>query len=156
MSFETPEGLLWVVVEHCDAGDTTVGVFTTLAQARETVHELGGDRLEDYRIEGHALDEPKSEPVPWQVVLTRDGEVVSTTPFIGCNCQDDEDEYYKRSFVEAGGETMYVIAFAVTPGLAIATANEYRIWLQENGHWDKEERRLTPIHARTKIEPVTL
>lgn len=156
MSFETPEGLLWVVVEHSDAGDTTVGVFTTLAQARETVNELGGDRLEDYRIEGHALDEPKSESLPWHVVLTRDGKVVSTTLFIGCSCQDDEDEYYKRSFIEEGGETMYVIAFAVTPGQAIAVANQYRVWLQENGHWSAEEQRLTPIHARTRIEPVAI
>ncbi len=157
MSFETPEGLLWVVVEHSDAGDTTVGVFTTLAQARETVNELGGlDRLEDYRIEGHAIDEPKSEPLPWHVIMTREGEVVSTTPFIGCSCQDDEDEYFKRSFIEEGGEKLYVIAFAITPGQAIATANDYRRWLQDNGHWSTEERRLTPIHARTRVDPVAL
>ena len=32
---ETPEGLLWVVVERSAVGDTTVGVFTRLAAARE-------------------------------------------------------------------------------------------------------------------------
>jgi hypothetical protein len=155
MNIEAPDGLLWVVVEHSEAGDTTVGVFTTLAQARETVRELGGERLEAYRIEGHALDQPKSEPLPWQVALTRDGEVVSTTLFVGCSCQDDEEEYYKRSFIEAGGETMYVIAFAITPGQAIAVADEYRVWLQANGHWSTDEQRLSPIHARTRIEPVS-
>jgi len=156
MNIESPEGLLWVVIEHCEAGDTTVGVFTTLAQARETVRVLGGDRLESYRIEGHALDQPKSEPLPWQVELTRDGEVESTSLFIGCSCGDDEDEYYHRSFIEAGGERLHVIAFAVTPGQAIAVANEYREWLQVNGHWSKEERRLTPIYARTRVEPAAL
>lgn len=156
MSFETPEGLVWVVVEHSAVGDTTVGVFTTIEKARETVNELGGDRLQDYRIEGHAIDEPKSEPLPWQVIMTHDGEVESTTLFIGCSCQDDEEEYYKRSFVEQGGETMYVIAFAATPGQAIAVANDYRKWLLDTGHWGTGEVRLTPIHARMKIEPVAL
>jgi hypothetical protein len=153
VSIETPEGLLWVLIEHSDAGDTTVGVFTTLAAARETIAELGPDRLESYRIEGHALDEPKAEVLPWNVVMHREGEVESATLFIGCSCQDDEDEYYRRSFIEAGGERLHVIAFAVTPGQAIATANEYRVWLQANGHWSTDERRLTPIHARTRIEP---
>ena len=154
MNIETPEGLLWVVVERSDVGDTTVGVFTTLAAARECVAEFGPDRLEAYRIEGHALDEAKSEPLPWQVALTRDGEVSGTTLFIGCSCSDDEEEYYRRSFIEAGGETMHVIALAATPGQAIAVADEYRQWLQANGHWSTEERRLTPIHARTRVERV--
>lgn len=153
MSFDTPGGLLWVVVEHSAIGDTTVGVFTSLASARETVSELAGDRLESYRIEGHALDQPKAEPLPWHVIMTGDGAVESANLFIGCNCQDDEEEYYKRSFIEAGGEKLYVIAFAVTPGQAIEVANDYRVWLQDNGHWSTEETRLTPIHARTRIEP---
>jgi hypothetical protein len=156
MSFETPEGLVWVVVEASEAGDTTVGVFTTIAQARETVQELGADRLERYRIEGHAVDAPKMEPLPWQVVLTRDGAVERISLFIGCSCQDDEDEYYKHSFIEQGGDRLHVIAFAATPGQAIAVANEYRAWLQDGGHWLTEERPLSPIHARTKIEPVAL
>ena len=156
MTVETPEGLLWVVVEHSAVGDTTIGVFTSMAEARETVHELGADRLQDYRIEGHAIDQPKSEPLPWHVVMTRDGEVESVNLFIGCSCQDDEEEYYKRSFIEAGGERLYVIAFAITPGQAIAVTADYRTWLQEAGHWGNEELRLTPIHARTKIEPVAL
>ena len=142
---ETPEGLLWVVIEHSEAGETTAGVFTTLAQARELVNELGEGRLEDYRIEGHALDEPRREPVPWQVVLAQDGAVVSTTPFIGCSCQDDEEEYYKRSFIEQGGEAMHVIAFTRTPGQAIALAGEYGAWLRENGHWDTEFCQLRPV-----------
>jgi hypothetical protein len=156
LSLEEPEALVWVVVEHSAVGDTTVGVFRTIEQAREIVNELGGDRLQDYRIEGHAIDEPKSEPLPWQVIMARDGEVESTTLFIGCSCQDDEEEYYKRSFIEQGGARMYVIAFAATPGQAIAVAHDYRNWLQEAGHWGNEELRLTPIHARVKVEPVAL
>jgi hypothetical protein len=151
MSFEAPEGLLWVVVEHSEVGDTTVGVFTRLEQAREAVNELGAGRLDAYRVEGHALDEPRREPRPWQVVMTREGAVTSAAPFIGCSCGDDEDEYYRRSFLEEDGEAMHVIAFAVTPGQAIAVANEYRAWLQENGHWGTESRQLTPIHARTQV-----
>lgn len=151
MSFEPPEGLLWVVVERSEVGDTTVGVFSRIEEARELVDELGGDRLESYRIEGHALDEPRREPLPWQVVLSREGEVQSATPFTGCACSDDEDEYYRHSFIQPDGEAMHVIAFAITPGQAIAVANEYRAWLQENGYWDAPDRRLTPIHARTRI-----
>jgi len=40
VSVETPEGLLWALVEHSAAGDTAVGVFTTLAQARETNQQI--------------------------------------------------------------------------------------------------------------------
>jgi hypothetical protein len=156
VNIETPEGLLWVVVEHSEAGDTTVGVFTTLAQARETINELGPDRIDAYRIEGHALDQPRSEPMPWNVVLSRDGAVASATLFVGCSCHDDEAEYYKRSFIDAGGESMYVIALAVTPGQAIAVANEYRTWLQTNGHWTTDGCALSPIHARTRVEPIAL
>lgn len=153
MNIDTPEGLLWVLVEHSEAGDTTIGVFTTIEQARETIRELGPERLDSYRIEGHAVDQPKSEPLPWQVVLTREGSVLNTSVFIGCSCSDDEEEYYKRSFIEAGGERLHVIAFAVTPGQAIAVANDYREWLQANGHWGGEEVRLTPIHARIAVPP---
>jgi hypothetical protein len=151
---DLPEGLLWVVVEHSEVGDTTVGVFTTMTAARELVNDLGGHRLDAYRIEGHAIDEPRREPLPWQVVLTRDGTVVSATPFIGCACQDDEPEYYKRSFIDEGGETMYVIAFAVTPGGAIEAAEEYRAWLQANGHWSTEFTPLSPVQGRTMVDPV--
>jgi hypothetical protein len=142
---ETPEGLLWVVIERCEAGDTTIGVFTTLAQARATVDRLGAGRLEAYRIEGHAPDAPRTEAVPWQVVLTRAGEVESTAPFVGCSCGDDEDEYYRRSFIEAGGDRLHVIAFATTPGQAIALANDYREWLQANGQWSEDFRQVAPV-----------
>jgi hypothetical protein len=151
-SYEPPEGLLWVVIERSDAGETTVGVFSTLRQARKVVDELGAGRLEAYRIEGHALDLPRREALPWQVVLTRDGEVASAIPFIGCSCADDEDEHYRRSYIEPAGDAMHVIAFAITPGQAIAVANEYRAWLQANGHWDGDQRRLTPIHARSRMD----
>lgn len=150
-AIDPSQGLLWVVVEQSDVGDTTVGVFTTLEAARDVLRDLGG-KLDAYRIEGHAVDQPKREATPWQVVLGRGGDVVSTTPFIGCNCQDDEAEYFKRSFIERGGETMYVIAFAVTPGGAIDIANQYREWLQANGHWSEDGAPLAPVHARTPVE----
>jgi hypothetical protein len=138
--------VVWTVIENSPAGATLVGVYSSLDQARNVVASLAGGRLEDYRIEGHALDHQR-EATPWQVSLARDGDHIETTPFIGCSCADDEAEYYKRSFIADGGGRMSVIVFAPTPGVAIATAEEYHRWLQEQGLWSDNIRPLQPLQA---------
>jgi hypothetical protein len=144
--------LVWTVLEDSPAGTTLVGLYSSLETAREVVASLSGDRLQDYRIEGHVPEERRTE-APWQVRLTRDGEHVSTTPFVGCNCGDDEAQIQRLCFIEAGGEEMSVIVFAPTPGTAIDTAGKYRAWLQDEGFWDDAGRQLEPLQARVR-EPI--
>ena len=143
---QSDSDVVWTVVESSPAGDTLIGVFTSVEKARSAVSALSSGRLEDYRIEGHVLDQER-DSTPWQVTLAQDGAHVGTTPFVGCSCSDDEAEYYKHSFIQAGGEQMSVIVFAPTPGLAIATADEYRTWLQEQGLWTKTLQPLQPLQA---------
>lgn len=147
--------LVWSVVETSPAGDTVVGIYTTLSRARDVVTQLANGRFEDYRIEGHTLDHGKDEDVPWQVYLGRVGEHLGTTPFAGCNCSDDEIEFQRRSFIERDGESMSVIVFAPTPGHAIATADHYREWLQEQGLWAPLQR-LHPLQAAPSGVPATV
>jgi hypothetical protein len=139
--------LVWVVTEHSPAGDTVVGVFTTLDAARDTISSLAGERLEDYRVEGHVLDGVREEAVPWQIGLAPDGALLRAEPFIGCSCQDDEEQIRKLSFIEGDGSGMYVIVFARTPGQAIAAANRYRTWLLDRDLWSKGFAPLEPIQA---------
>jgi hypothetical protein len=140
-------GFVWVLVESAHGTETTVGVFSTIELARDAVSSFGRDRLADFRIEGHAIDKPRTEPIPWQVILSREGEVLSTEVFIGCNCQDDEAEYLKRSFIARGGESMALIVFALTPGQAIEAADRYRHALLSSGYWRDEFTPLEPITA---------
>jgi hypothetical protein len=143
------DGFAWVVVESSHGRDTTVGVFTTIELAREAVASFGRERIADFSIEGHAIDRPRSEPIPWEVALSREGEVLSAEVFIGCNCGDDEAEYLKRSFIARDGESMGIIVFALTPGQAIEAADRYRHALLSSGYWRNEFTRLEPITAVT-------
>ncbi len=112
-----------------------VGVYTTLGQAREIVSGLADGRFEDYRIEGHVLDQAKEDEQPRQVHLGRGGTHLETVPFAGCSCADDEAEFLRRSFVAGDGESMSVIVFAPTPGRAISVADRYREWLIQQDLW---------------------
>ena len=143
--------VVWTVVESSPAGETLVGVYTSVEKARAVVTLLAQGRLEDYRIEGHALDRERDADTPWQVTLAQAGAHIETTPFIGCACSDDEAEYYRHSFIQAGGEQMSVIVFAPTPGVAIATAEEYRAWLQSHGHWSEQPKPLQPLQATPRV-----
>lgn len=146
--------LVWSVVESSPVGETVVGVYTTLSRAREVVSQLADGRFEDYRIEGHALDQGKETDTPWQVYLSRSGEHLGTTPFAGCSCADDEAEFVRRSFVERDGESMSVIVLAPTPGLAIAAAGRLREWLVQQDLW-APSLQLQPIQATSSEVPAT-
>jgi hypothetical protein len=141
------DDVVWTVLESSAAGDALVGVFTSLEKARSVVSTLATGRLEDYRIEGHVLDQERDAATPWQVTLSHDGAHLATVPFAGCSCSDDEAEYYRRSFIQDGGEQMSVIVLAPTPGVAIATADEYRTWLQANNLWTDRLQPLQPLQA---------
>ncbi len=143
------DGFTWVVVESSHRQTTTVGVFSTIELAREAVVSFGRERIADFCIEGHAIDKPRTEPVPWQVVLSREGGVLSADVFIGCNCGDDEAEYFKRSYIARDGESMAIIVFALTPGQAIEAADRYRHALLSSGYWRNEFMPLEPITAVT-------
>jgi hypothetical protein len=139
------------VVEASEAGDTLVGVYTTLEKARAVVSALAEGRLQDYRIEGHVLDSGKEDATPWQVRLSREGKHLETDAFVGCSCADDEAEIRRRSFISDGGEEMSVVVFASTPGLAIATARRYRDWLLTHEIWTSQPRQLEPLEASPGI-----
>ncbi len=140
--------LVWVVTEHSAAGDSVVGVFSTLEKARAVIASLAGeDRLEDFRVEGHVPDAAREEPAPWQIGLSAEGDLLRAEPFIGCSCSEDEEQIRKLSFVESDGQSMYVIVFAKTPGGAIAAAQQYRKWLQDGDRWPAGFAALEPIQA---------
>ena len=138
--------LVWSVVETSPAGDTVVGIYSTLSRARDVVSRLAEGRYEDYRIEGHALDHGKETETPWQVHLGAGGQHIQTVPFVGCSCGDDEAEFMRRSSIERDGEAMSLIVFAPTPGLAIATADRYREWLLGQNLW-APSLQLRPIQS---------
>ncbi|HEX5369346.1 MAG TPA: hypothetical protein VFY10_08040 [Dehalococcoidia bacterium] len=140
--------LVWVVTEHSAAGDSVVGVFSTLEKAREVITSLAGEgRLEDFQVEGHVPDAVREEPAPWQIGLTADGELLRAEPFIGCSCSEDEEQIRKLSFIESDGQSMYVIVFAKTPGAAIEAAQRYRAWLRDGDRWSTGFAPLEPIQA---------
>lgn len=142
---DTRGALVWVVSERSEIGDTTVGVYATLEEARSVVDSFGREHLHAYRIEGQVIGEGKDEPTPWHVGLTRQGDLIGATPFAGCSCHDDEAEYFKRSFIEDGGERMYVMVLARTPGQAIIAARKLQAWLRSNGVWQHSRVPLHPI-----------
>ena len=140
--------IVWVVTEHSAAGDSVVGVYSTLEKARAVIASLAGEgRLEDFRVEGHVPDTEREEPLPWQIGLSTEGDLLRCEPFIGCSCSEDEEQMRKLSFVESDARSMYVIVFAKTPGGAIAAAQQYRSWLQEGDRWPSGFAPLEPIQA---------
>jgi hypothetical protein len=148
---QADSALVWTVTEHSRAGDTIVGVYGTLEQARDVVSSLVDGNYEDYGIEGHVIDQGKREPAPWQVSLARDGTHLGTTVFVGCSCGEDEAEYLRRSYISDGGASMSIIVFAPTPGVAISAAERYRLWLQENDLWTSHALQLQPLEAPASV-----
>ena len=139
--------LLFVVVERSEAGETVLGVFSSLEMARAQLPPSSSGRLENYRVEAHVVDQPVEEATPWQIALGLEGEVVSAAPAVLCNCEDDDRHFHANSFIERGGERLNVVVMARSPGRAIAAAREYGAWLMENGVWGEDEVAVEPIFA---------
>ena len=150
MAFGQDSDIVWVVVEQSPVGNTVVGAYASIEQAREAASSLSrGDLrlLENYRVEGHILGEGKVESVPWRVELAAGGEVLDAVPLVFCACEEDEAQFRKQSFISRGGEEMSVVVLARTPGHAILAAQEYHAWLKDNGHWADDGAMLEPIEA---------
>jgi hypothetical protein len=144
--------IVWIVTEQSEAGEWLVGVFTSLERARERVAAIGGDRLADFRIEGHGLDDPVATFRPWVVELARDGAHLGTRVFIGCSsCGDDPAQYERQCYIAPGGEWMSVVVFAATPGQALAAAREHHARLHDQGRWSDNGTRLAPLSASAEL-----
>ena len=141
------DDLVFVVVERSEAGETVLGVFSSIEAARAQLPPASSGRLEHYRIEGHVVDRPAEEATPWQIALGREGGVVSAAPAVFCNCEDDDRHFHANSFIERGGGQLNVVVMAKSPGQAIAAARDYGAWLTENGVWGDDEVAVEPIFA---------
>jgi hypothetical protein len=67
--------VVYVVTERSAVGETVLGVFSTLEEARRIVPPASSGRLQDYRIQGHVLGASPDPRTPWSVVLSRVGRV---------------------------------------------------------------------------------
>jgi hypothetical protein len=139
--------VLYVVTERSAVGETVLGVFSSLEKARQVVPPASSGRLEDYRIEGHVLDQPPEPRTPWRVRLSRDGSVYGAEVAVVCACADAERQLAESSFTEPGGLHMQVIVRAASPGQAIAAAQNYRAWLLAHQNWSTQATRLDVIEA---------
>jgi len=139
--------LLFVVVERSEAGETVLGVFSSVEAARAQLPQASSGRLEQYRVEAHVVDQPAAGATPWQIALAREGDILSASPAIFCNCEDDDLHFHANSFIEQGGGRLNVVVMAQSPGRAIAAARDYGAWLIENGVWGEDEVAVEPIFA---------
>ena len=147
--------VMYLVIERSDVGETVLGVFSSLDRARQILPPLSSGRLEHYRVEYRLLDQPPEPRTPWQVVLSRDGTVVSAEVVIRCSCEDDDRRLARGSFIERGGQRLCVVVWAASPGQAIAAAQRYRAWLLERELWDSQGRQLPPIEADPEVPSLT-
>jgi hypothetical protein len=69
--------IVYVLTEHSAVGDTVLGVFSTIEEARHLVPANRSARLEDYRIQALVLGAAADPRTPWIVILSRDGDVES-------------------------------------------------------------------------------
>ena len=139
--------LVYVTVETSPVGENVIGVFSSLARARDMLRLIDAARLPEYRIELHVLDEPPTPSTPWLVVMARDGSGCDVSRFIGCAACDEVRLMADASFIERGGERMRVVVWAGTPGQALAAANAVRRRLIEDGVWGTEYVSLEPLRA---------
>ena len=146
-----------MLVEASAAGDSVLGVFTSVGAARALIPAGEGVRLEDYRIECHAVDAPADLYSPWQVSMTRDGSPIDVTPIIACAYCDELETVLQASFVEEGGELMRLAVFARSKGRALAAAVRQHAYLVENDlgrrarcHWSRCTRRTSSSGRRTR------
>jgi hypothetical protein len=69
--------LVYVVTERSAVGDTVLGVFSTIEDARRVLPPYEGGRLEDYQVQVRVLGAPPEPRTPWSVGLSRSGAVES-------------------------------------------------------------------------------
>ena len=69
--------VVYVVTERSAVGESILGVFSTLEDARRAVPKCSVERLGDYQVQVRVLDAAPDPRTPWSVVLTRAGDVES-------------------------------------------------------------------------------
>jgi hypothetical protein len=140
---------VYVVVESSLAGDSVIGVFSTIEKARAVLpsHDLKR-MLADYRVELHILDYAPEENQVWQVLLSRDGKQAEVHRPVLCNCGDDHEQLENSCYLESGGGPMHLVVWARTQGDALATAEHHRLELIEADVWRGEEVALRQITAQ--------
>jgi hypothetical protein len=143
---------VFVVVESTKAGDSVLGVFTSIERARAILADLPADRLNDYKVECHLPDEPLDIYTPWQVSIRYDGDVEAAEPIISCACCDEEETAGRASFIEAGGDLMRLAVWARSRGRAIVAAETQGRRLIEEGVWQRRMpmTQLLPFHAESR------
>jgi len=113
--------LAFVVTERSLAGDTLVGVYTTLEKARAQLPPYESGRLFDFTIQANVID-AAPQAVPWTVLLTCYGEAYEVTPYVQCSgCPDPEDGGYH---IDDSDDSMHAVIWAPTPGEATVLAKE--------------------------------
>jgi hypothetical protein len=137
----------YVVVETSRAGDSVIGVFSTMAAARLILPTGDLDALRRYRVELHIVDEPHDEVVAWRVVMNKDGSEPEVSRVILCSCEDDEAVLESGSYIEDGGDRMQLIVWAKTQGEALDTAEHYRTRLLDSGVWGSRFVHLAGVSA---------
>jgi hypothetical protein len=113
--------LLFVVTERSLAGDTLVGVYSSLELARAQLPSYESGRLFDFTVQAHVIDAPP-QALPWTVMLTCYGEAYEVTPYIQCSgCPEPDHLAYH---IDARDDSMHATVWALTPGEATAIAKD--------------------------------
>ena len=126
---------VFVLVESSQAGDCVLGVFSTLTAARTAIPVSEVERLKDYRIEVHMLDEAPAAIRPWMVVMNEEGAVSDASLMIACSCCDEEEAFATASYIDVRGERLHQLVWHVSAGRAIDVADQRRQQLLKDGLW---------------------
>ncbi len=145
--------LVFVVIESSEAGESVIGVFSSLQKARAILPSAESGRLYDFRVEYRVLDEPPAAPTAWQVTIRRDGSFERVEPIIACAYCDEQHTVEQASFIESGGDVARLAVWARTQGAAIAAAHGEAERLLEDGTWDQ---RAAPQHVRPIVAEESL
>ena len=95
-----PNELCYVVVEVSPAGDTVIGVFSSMTRAREAMPVHDTQRLiENYRVELHVLDSPIIAEEPWRVSMDKAGAQFEVSRVVLCNCDADVEVLEHGSYI---------------------------------------------------------
>jgi len=113
--------IAYVVTETSLAGQTLVGVYSSLEAARAQLPSYESGRLFDFTVQALVLDAP-AQPVPWTVMLTCYGEAYDVAPYIQCSgCPEPEHLAYH---IDAKDDSMHATIWATTPGEAVVVAKD--------------------------------
>jgi hypothetical protein len=69
--------VVYVVTERSAVGETILGVYSTIEEARQVVPLASSGRLEDYQVHAWVLGVSPDPRTPWSVALSRAGTVES-------------------------------------------------------------------------------